>query len=109
MASEPLLSSSITYPVIRETFHSKLPFETVISNLYSSIGKSDALKWPSIAASIAAYDESSKENGIKEVEAAVGPEGFMNFGASLVVQVPILYLSSACTQARGEKKIGARE
>ncbi|KAI9640563.1 hypothetical protein NHQ30_010861 [Ciborinia camelliae] len=72
--------TSFTYSVTRRTSHTSLPFETVISNLYRSIGQSTALKWPSIAANITSYDETSKEQFIKEVEAAVGPEGFMNFG-----------------------------
>ncbi|ESZ91394.1 hypothetical protein SBOR_8213 [Sclerotinia borealis F-4128] len=38
------------------------------------------MTWPSIAANITSYNKTSKEKFIKEVEAAVGPEGFMIFG-----------------------------
>lgn len=76
-------TTSFTYPVTRKTFHTALSFETVTSNLYTSIGPSTALKWPAIAANITSYNETSKEKFIAEIEAAVGPEGFMNFGVRL--------------------------
>ncbi|KAJ8069533.1 hypothetical protein OCU04_003183 [Sclerotinia nivalis] len=71
--------SSSTYSVTRKTSHTSLPFETVMSNLYTSIGRPTAMKWLAMGANIKSFDEASRENFIREVEAAVGPEGFMIF------------------------------
>ncbi|KAF7862493.1 hypothetical protein EAF04_007366 [Stromatinia cepivora] len=71
--------SSSTYSVTRKTSHTSLSFETVMSNLYTSIGQPTALKWPFIGANIKSFDEASRERFVRGVGAAVGPEGFMIF------------------------------
>ncbi|EDN95799.1 predicted protein [Sclerotinia sclerotiorum 1980 UF-70] len=50
-----------------------------MSNLYTSIGRPSDMKWLAMGANIKSFDEASRETFIKEVEAAVGPEGFMIF------------------------------
>ncbi|QSZ36234.1 hypothetical protein DSL72_007360 [Monilinia vaccinii-corymbosi] len=76
-------TTSVAYSVTRKTYYTPLSSESVISNLYTSIGPSSYWKWPSIAENITLYNESSKEEFIKEVEAAIRPEGFMNFGTMI--------------------------
>ncbi|TGO21613.1 hypothetical protein BPAE_0210g00180 [Botrytis paeoniae] len=73
-------TTAFTYSVTRQTSHTPLAFETVMSNLYASIGKPTDLKSPAIVANIVSYDEKNKEEFIEGVEAAVGPQGFMIFG-----------------------------
>ncbi|KAF7871921.1 uncharacterized protein EAF02_009026 [Botrytis sinoallii] len=73
-------TTSFTYSVTRKTSHTSLAFETVISNLYASIGKPTDSKWPAIAASMTSHEENNKEKFIEGVEAAAGPQGFMIFG-----------------------------
>ncbi|TGO50955.1 hypothetical protein BCON_0172g00120 [Botryotinia convoluta] len=73
-------TTSFTYSVTRKTSHTSLALETVMSNLYASIGKPTDLKSPAIVANIVSYDENNKEKFIEGVEAAVGPQGFMIFG-----------------------------
>ncbi|THV54759.1 hypothetical protein BGAL_0020g00130 [Botrytis galanthina] len=79
MAHESSITS-FTYSVTRKTSHTSLAFETVMANLYASIGKPTDLQWPTIAASITSHEEINKEKFVEGVEAAVGPQGFMNFG-----------------------------
>ncbi|KAF7900135.1 hypothetical protein EAF00_004471 [Botryotinia globosa] len=79
MAHESSITS-FTDSVTRKTSHTSLAFETVMSNLYASIGKPTDLKWLAIAANITSYDKTNKEKFIEGVEAAVGPQGFMIFG-----------------------------
>ncbi|ATZ53086.1 hypothetical protein BCIN_08g06940 [Botrytis cinerea B05.10] len=73
-------TTSFTYSVTQKTSHTSLAFETVMSNLYASIGKPTDSKLPAIAANITSYDEINKEKFIEGVNAAVGPQGFMIFG-----------------------------
>lgn len=77
-------TTSFTYSVTQKTSHTSLAFETVMSNLYASIGKPTDSKLPAIAANITSYDEINKEKFIEGVNAAVGPQGFMIFGVSLL-------------------------
>lgn len=71
---------SQNYTASRITIQSQNTFDNVISKLYADIGGPDKVSdWQSIVQNITSYDEASKEKFEDEVNAVVGPHGFMIF------------------------------
>lgn len=83
-----ILTSSVTmasprsqnYTATRITIQSSNTFDHVINKLYADIGGPDKVgDWQGIAKNITSFDEASKKKFEDEVNAAVGPHGFMIF------------------------------
>jgi hypothetical protein len=66
----------------RITIHSDQNFTTVTSALYVEIGLPANAKFPAIVENITSYNATEQALFISEVEAAVGPHGFMIFAVS---------------------------
>ena len=68
------------YTGTRITVHSGLPFDSVVSKLYSSIGTPAAASaWPDIAKKITSYSGESRDQFTALVREALGPHDFMIF------------------------------
>jgi hypothetical protein len=69
-----------TYTATRLTIHSHKTFTQVTEKLYSSIGSPlQTTEWQKVAKSITSYSEASKKQFEEQIEALVGPHGFMIF------------------------------
>ncbi|KAL3421816.1 hypothetical protein PVAG01_05972 [Phlyctema vagabunda] len=77
--STPLILSSQTFPTIRLTLVTKLPFDQVLANLYREIGDPSEAKIGQILAGIKSFDKESLQTFEGAVNDAVGEHGFMIF------------------------------
>ncbi|TVY71513.1 hypothetical protein LSUE1_G004879, partial [Lachnellula suecica] len=75
-ASQPQIE---TFTGTRITITTPHSFNDTIQKLYTEIGFPKNAAWPTIAASIKTFDESSKQAFIAATEKAVGAKGFMVF------------------------------
>ncbi|KAH8800617.1 hypothetical protein F5884DRAFT_808077 [Xylogone sp. PMI_703] len=68
------------YTGTRVTFHTTQPFDSVITKLYSSIGRPEKVSaWREMTKTISSYSAESREKFVAATEQQVGPHGFMIF------------------------------